>query len=167
MFHDHFRISGRSFGPNFGFPYTFCTFSLLPQLKRGRSASWWPPGSTLIWYSVRLTTDKYLFYDPAIQRMVERAYSVTLSIPLSPPMSGISNLRLSFQAGASVFFGRISSFFFPYFSMKTNKLSIMSTDNNDDDLVLYVSVQELYSHQQNSMSSRIQRQDLMIQSQKR
>ena len=43
----------------------------------------------------------------------------------------------------------------------------MSTDDNDDDLVLYVSVQELYSHQQNSMSSRIQRQDLMIQSQKR
>ena len=33
----HFRISGRSFGPNFGFPNTFYTFSLLPQLKTGRS----------------------------------------------------------------------------------------------------------------------------------
>ena len=36
-FCDNFRISGRSFGQNFGFPYTFYTFSLLPQLKIGRS----------------------------------------------------------------------------------------------------------------------------------
>ena len=34
---DNFRTSGRSFGPNFGFPYIFYTFSLLPQLKIGRS----------------------------------------------------------------------------------------------------------------------------------
>ena len=32
-----FRISGRSFGPKFGFPYMFYTFKLLPQLKIGRS----------------------------------------------------------------------------------------------------------------------------------
>ena len=38
-FCDNFRISGRSFGPNFGFPYTFYTFSLLPWFKIGRSAS--------------------------------------------------------------------------------------------------------------------------------
>ena len=38
-FCDNFRISGRSFGPNFGFPYTFYTFSFLPQLKIGRSQS--------------------------------------------------------------------------------------------------------------------------------
>ena len=31
-------ISGRSFGPNFGFPYTFYTFSLLTQ-DREKSAS--------------------------------------------------------------------------------------------------------------------------------
>ena len=36
-FCDIFRISGRGFGPNFEFPYTFYTFSLLPQLKIGRS----------------------------------------------------------------------------------------------------------------------------------
>ena len=36
-FCNNFRISGRSFGPNFGFPYIFYTFSLLPQLKIGRS----------------------------------------------------------------------------------------------------------------------------------
>ena len=36
-FCNNFRISGRSFGQNFGFPYTFYTFSLLPQLKIGRS----------------------------------------------------------------------------------------------------------------------------------
>ena len=36
-FCDNFRISGRNFGPNFEFPYTFYTFSLLPQLKIGRS----------------------------------------------------------------------------------------------------------------------------------
>ena len=36
-FWDNLRISGRSFGPIFGFPYTFYTFSLLPQLKIGRS----------------------------------------------------------------------------------------------------------------------------------
>ena len=36
-FGDNFRISGRSFGPNFGFPYTYFTFSLLPQLKIGRN----------------------------------------------------------------------------------------------------------------------------------
>ena len=36
-FCDNFRISGRSFGPNFRFPYTFYTFSLLSQLKIGRS----------------------------------------------------------------------------------------------------------------------------------
>ena len=36
-FCDNFRISGRSFGPNFGFPYTVYTFSLLPQLKIRRS----------------------------------------------------------------------------------------------------------------------------------
>ena len=30
-------ISGRSFSPNFGFPYTFYTFSLFSQLKIGRS----------------------------------------------------------------------------------------------------------------------------------
>ena len=35
----NFRISGRSFGPNFVFLYTFYTFSLLPQLKIGRSQS--------------------------------------------------------------------------------------------------------------------------------
>ena len=38
-FCNNFRISGRSFDPNFGFPYTFYTFSLLPQLKIERSAS--------------------------------------------------------------------------------------------------------------------------------
>ena len=38
-FCDNFRISGRSFGPNFGFPYTFCTFSLLSQVNLGRSVS--------------------------------------------------------------------------------------------------------------------------------
>ena len=32
-FCDNFRISGKSCGQNFGFPYTFYTFSLLPQLK--------------------------------------------------------------------------------------------------------------------------------------
>ena len=32
-----FRISGRSFDPNFGFAYMFCTFKLLSQLKIGRS----------------------------------------------------------------------------------------------------------------------------------
>ena len=36
-FCDNFRISGRSFGPNFGFPYMIYTFSLLPQLQVGRS----------------------------------------------------------------------------------------------------------------------------------
>ena len=36
-FCDIFRILGRSFGPNFGFPYMFCTFRLLPQLKIGRN----------------------------------------------------------------------------------------------------------------------------------
>ena len=36
-FCDNFRISGRSFGQNFGFPYTFYTFSLLSQLKIGKS----------------------------------------------------------------------------------------------------------------------------------
>ena len=36
-FCNNFRISGWSFGPNFGFPYTVYTFSLLPQLKIGRS----------------------------------------------------------------------------------------------------------------------------------
>ena len=30
-FCNNFRISGRSSGPNFGFPYTFYIFSLLPQ----------------------------------------------------------------------------------------------------------------------------------------
>ena len=35
-FCDNFRISKRSFGPNFGFPYLFYTFSFLPQLKIGR-----------------------------------------------------------------------------------------------------------------------------------
>ena len=34
-FCDNFRISGRSFGQTFGFPYTFYAFSLLPQLKIG------------------------------------------------------------------------------------------------------------------------------------
>ena len=38
-FCDNFRISGRSIGPDFGFPHTLCIFSLLPQLKIGRSAS--------------------------------------------------------------------------------------------------------------------------------
>ena len=39
-FCDNFRISERrSFGQNFGFPYTFYTFSLLPQLKIERSQS--------------------------------------------------------------------------------------------------------------------------------
>ena len=33
----NFRISGRSYGPNFGFTHTFYTFSLLPQLKIGRN----------------------------------------------------------------------------------------------------------------------------------
>ena len=32
-----FRISGRSFGPNSGFPYMFYTLKLLPQLKIGRN----------------------------------------------------------------------------------------------------------------------------------
>ena len=32
-----FRILGRSFGPNFVFPYMFYTFKLLPQLIIGRS----------------------------------------------------------------------------------------------------------------------------------
>ena len=36
-FCDIFRSLGRSFDPNFGFPYMFYTFSLLPQLKIGRS----------------------------------------------------------------------------------------------------------------------------------
>ena len=36
-FWDNFRISGRNFGPNFGFPHIFYIFSLLPQLKIGRS----------------------------------------------------------------------------------------------------------------------------------
>ena len=36
-FCDIFRISGRSFGPNFEFPYMFYTFKLLPQLRIGRS----------------------------------------------------------------------------------------------------------------------------------
>ena len=36
-FCDIFRTLGRTFGPNFGFPYMFYTFSLLPQLKIGRS----------------------------------------------------------------------------------------------------------------------------------
>ena len=36
-FCDIFWTLGRSFGPNFGFPYLFYTFSLLPQLKIGRS----------------------------------------------------------------------------------------------------------------------------------
>ena len=36
-FFDIFRTLGRRFGPNFGFPYMFYTFSLLPQLKIGRS----------------------------------------------------------------------------------------------------------------------------------
>ena len=36
-FYDIFRISGRSFGPNFGFPYMFYAFKLLSQLKIGRS----------------------------------------------------------------------------------------------------------------------------------
>ena len=36
-FCENFRISGRSFSQKFGFPYTFYTFSLLPQLKIGRS----------------------------------------------------------------------------------------------------------------------------------
>ena len=35
-FSDNFRISGRSFGPNFGFPYTFYAFSLLAQLNIGK-----------------------------------------------------------------------------------------------------------------------------------
>ena len=35
-FCDNIRISGRSFGPNFGFPYTFYIFSPLPQLNIGR-----------------------------------------------------------------------------------------------------------------------------------
>ena len=35
-FYNSFRISGRSFGPNFGFPYTSYTFSLFPQHKIGR-----------------------------------------------------------------------------------------------------------------------------------
>ena len=34
-FCDIFRILGRSFGLNFGYPYMFYTFSLLPQLKMG------------------------------------------------------------------------------------------------------------------------------------
>ena len=38
-FCDNVRISGRSFGPNFGFPYIFYTFSFLPQLDREQSAS--------------------------------------------------------------------------------------------------------------------------------
>ena len=36
-FCDIFRTLGRSFGPNFGFPYMFYTFSILPLLKTGRS----------------------------------------------------------------------------------------------------------------------------------
>ena len=49
-FCDNFRISGGSFGPNFGFPYTctFYTFWLLPQLKIGRSASFRPLGWPLL-----------------------------------------------------------------------------------------------------------------------
>ena len=35
-FCDNIRISGRSFGPNFRFPYTFYIFSLLPHLNIGR-----------------------------------------------------------------------------------------------------------------------------------
>ena len=34
-FCNNFRISGRSFGPNFGFPHTLYTFSLLLQFKIG------------------------------------------------------------------------------------------------------------------------------------
>ena len=52
------------------------------------------------------------FYAPAIQIMVERAYSVT---PVRQPVSvrvrdGISNLRLNFQVGTSMSFRHISSF---------------------------------------------------------
>ena len=35
-FCNNFRISGRSFGPNFGFSYTFYTFAFLLQLKIGK-----------------------------------------------------------------------------------------------------------------------------------
>ena len=38
-FCDNFRISGRSFGPNFGLPYTFYTFSPLSAQDREKSAS--------------------------------------------------------------------------------------------------------------------------------
>ena len=38
-FCSNFRISGRSFLPNFGLSYKFYTFSLLPQLKIGKSTS--------------------------------------------------------------------------------------------------------------------------------
>ena len=48
-FCDNFRISGRSFGPNFGFPYIFYTFSLLPQLKIGRRQPAFLPDRPLGW----------------------------------------------------------------------------------------------------------------------
>ena len=57
------------------------------------------------------------FYAPAIREMVERAYSVTPVLLFFHPSVHLSPLALAicvkvFQAGASVSFGRISSFLF-------------------------------------------------------
>ena len=66
---------------------------------------------------LRVAKDQNMFlYAPAIQRMMERAYTGSVSpvLPpvspfISPSQSGVSNLHLSFSGGASMSFGHISS----------------------------------------------------------